>query len=93
MPLAPPVAQATPAAAISRDTRFGLNEAWRAAEASDRAGAGWSRVLFWWSEMQKDGPGGLNLFATDQDDYIKNETDRGRMLAGAVLNTPAVGQL
>ena len=89
VPLAPPVAQATPAAAISRDTRFGLNEAWRAAEASDRAGAGWSRVLFWWSEMQKDGPGGLNLFATDQDNYINNETMRGRQLAGAVLNTPS----
>ena len=88
MPLAPPAAQATPAASISRDTRFGLNEAWRAAEAADRAGAGWSRVLFWWSEMQKDGPGGLNLFATDQDNYINNETMRGRMLAGAVLNTP-----
>lgn len=88
VPLAPPVAEATPAAAISRDTRFGLNEAWRAPEAADRAGAGWSRVLFWWSEMQKDGPGGLNLFATDQDNYINNETMRGRMLAGAVLNTP-----
>ena len=88
VPLAPPTAQATPAAAISRDTRFGLNEAWRAADAADRAGAGWSRVLFWWSEMQKDGPGGLNLFATDQDNYINNETQRGRQLAGAVLNTP-----
>jgi hypothetical protein len=88
VPLAPPTAQATPAAAISRDTRFGLNEAWRAADAADRAGAGWSRVLFWWSEMQKDGPGGLNLFATDQDAYVNNETQRGRQLAGAVLNTP-----
>jgi hypothetical protein len=88
IPLAPAPVQAMPAAAISRDARFGLNEAWRAADASDRAGAGWSRVLFWWSEMQKDGPGGLNLFATDQDNYIKNEVDRGRQLAGAVLNTP-----
>jgi hypothetical protein len=88
MPLAPPTADAAPAASISRDSRFGLNEAWRAAEAADRAGAGWSRVLFWWSEMQKDGPGDLNLFATDQDGYIENETARGRQLVGAVLNTP-----
>jgi hypothetical protein len=88
VPLAPPAARATPAAAISRDARFGLNEAWRAADASDRAGAGWSRVLFWWSEMQKPPPGGLNLYATDQDNYINNETQRGRQLAGAVLNTP-----
>ena len=89
VPLAPPTARANPVAApVSRDPRFGLNDAWRAAEASDRAGAGWSRVLFWWSEMQKDGPGGLNLFATDQDGYIKSEAARGRQLAGAVLNTP-----
>ena len=38
--------------------------------------------------MQQDGPGGLNLFATDQDNYINGETARGRQLAGAVLNTP-----
>jgi hypothetical protein len=38
--------------------------------------------------MQKDGPGDLNLFATDQDGYINGEVERGRMLAGAVLNTP-----
>lgn len=88
VPLAPPTAEATPAAAIGRDNRFGLNEAWRAPDAADRAGAGWSRVLFWWSEMQKDGPGGLNLFATDQDGYINSEVERGRQLAGAVLNTP-----
>jgi hypothetical protein len=89
VPLAPPTAQATPAAAaVSRDPRFGLNDAWRAAEAADRAGAGWSRVLFWWSEMQQHGPGDLNLFATDQDSYIESEAARGRQLAGAVLNTP-----
>ncbi|MFN8635350.1 MAG: hypothetical protein U0893_16000 [Chloroflexota bacterium] len=94
-PLAPRTAQATPAAspadapamAIGRDSRFGLNEAWRAADQADRAGAGWSRILFWWSEMQKDGPGDLNLFATDQDSFINSEVGRGRMLAGGVLNT------
>ena len=88
IPLAPPAAQATPAMAMSRDTRFGLNEAFRAPEAADRAGAGWSRVLFWWSEMQKEGPGDLNLFATDQDSAFDSEVSRGRQLAGAVLNTP-----
>lgn len=89
IPLAPPAAQATPAPmAVARDSRFGLNEAWRAPDAADRAGAGWSRVLFWWSEMQKEGPGDLNLFATDQDSPFNSEKDRGRLLVGAVLNTP-----
>jgi hypothetical protein len=88
-PLSAPAAQATPAAmTVQRDTRFGLNEAFRAPDAADRAGAGWSRVLFWWSEMQKEGPGDLNLFATDQDAPFDSEISRGRMLAGAVLNTP-----
>lgn len=87
-PFAPTVAQATPAEQGGRDTRFGLNEAWRAADAADRAGAGWSRVLFWWSEMQKSPGSDLNLFATDQDAYIQSETARGRQLVGAVLNTP-----
>jgi hypothetical protein len=89
-PLRSPAVQAAPAEmAVARDTRFGLNEAFRAADAADRAGAGWSRVLFWWSEMQKEGPGDLNLFATDQDGPFNDEVSRGRMLAGAVLNTPA----
>jgi len=88
--MAPHPVQATPAAmAVARDTRFGLNEAFRAPDAADRAGAGWSRVLFWWSEMQKEGPGDLNLFATDQDSPFDSEVSRGRMLAGAVLNTPS----
>ncbi|MGE3269549.1 MAG: hypothetical protein AB7P40_12440 [Chloroflexota bacterium] len=87
-PVSAPSVVAAPAATISRDTRFGLNDAFRAADAADRAGAGWSRILFWWSEMQQNGPGDLNLFATDQDSFINSETDRGRQLVGAVLNTP-----
>ncbi|MCC6174853.1 MAG: hypothetical protein IT305_06085 [Chloroflexi bacterium] len=75
-------------AATSRDPRFGLNDAWRVGDAADRAGAGWSRILFWWSEMQKSGPGDLDLFATGQDGYILAERGHGRELVGGVLNTP-----
>jgi hypothetical protein len=76
------------AAAGGRDVRFGLNEAWRAADTADRTGAGWSRVLFWWSEFQKTGPDDFDLYATDHDAYIDGELERGRELAAAVLNTP-----
>jgi hypothetical protein len=38
--------------------------------------------------MQKEGPGDLNLFATDQDGPFDSEVSRGRQLVGAVLNTP-----
>jgi hypothetical protein len=75
-------------APVVRDPRFGLNEAWRAPDAADRAGAHWSRILFWWSELQKGGSDELNLFATDNDAYIDGERGRGRELVGAVLNTP-----
>lgn len=89
VPLAPPAAQASPAAqGVTLDRRFGLNQTWQVADAADRAGAGWTRMLFWWSEMQKEGPGGLNLFATDQDRLIDSEIARGREVVGAVLNTP-----
>ncbi len=87
LPAGPP-ASAEGAPPVSRDPRFGLNEAWRAAGASDRAGAHWSRILFWWSEFQKGGPKDFDLFATGNDGYIDDEQRRGRELVGAVLNTP-----
>src|SRR5262245_21211522 len=40
-----------PARAAEREPRFGINQAWQSAEMADTAGAQWSRVLFWWSEM------------------------------------------
>lgn len=74
-------------AATARDARFGLNQAWQAPDAADLAGAGWSRILFWWSELQKNGPNELDLFATDQDSWINDELARGRELAGGIVNT------
>ena len=74
-------------AAAARDVRFGLNQAWQAPDAADLAGAGWSRILFWWSELQKNGPNELDLFATDQDSWINDERTRGRELAGGIVNT------
>ncbi len=73
---------------VERDVRFGLNQAWEAQEAADLAGAGWSRLTFWWSAFQPDGPDDFNLFATDQDSYIDAEIDGGRELAAVVLNVP-----
>jgi len=77
-----------PARAAKIEPRFGINQAWESPEMADTAGAQWSRVLFWWSEMQKTGPGDLDLHATGQDEYLNNEIGRGRELAGAILNTP-----
>jgi len=71
-----------------RDPRFGLNQSWEAPDQADMAGAGWSRLVFWWSAFQPRGPRDFNVFATDRDSYIDDELARGRELAGVVLNTP-----
>jgi len=71
-----------------RDVRFGLNQAWEAPDAADRAGAGWSRIMFWWSAIQPNGPQDWNDFATDHDSYIDEEIARGRELVGVIINTP-----
>jgi hypothetical protein len=68
--------------------RFGLNQAWEDGDVADLAGAGWSRLTFWWGQFQPTGPNDWNLFATDHDSYIDDELRRGRELAGVVLNTP-----
>lgn len=77
-----------PLPAALRDRRFGLNQAWEVGDAADVAGAGWSRLTFWWSAFQPNGPREWNYFATDNDSYIRDELRRGRELAGVVLNTP-----
>jgi len=76
------------APAVARDSRFGLNQAWEAPDAADFAGAGWSRLMFWWSSLQPNGPYEWNHFATDHDAFIDNERARGRELAGVIINTP-----
>jgi hypothetical protein len=86
---APERAVAANAAAVTRDVRFGLNQAWEAPEAADQAGAGWSRLMFWWSALQPNGPQDWNDYATDHDSYIDEELARGRELVGVVINTPA----
>ncbi len=84
----PDAAAMAQAPAVARDSRFGLNQAWEAPDAADFAGAGWSRLMFWWSSLQPNGPYEWNHFATDHDAFIDNERARGRELAGVIINTP-----
>jgi hypothetical protein len=85
----PESASAQATAPVVRDPRFGLNQAWEAPDAADRAGAGWSRLIFWWSSLQPNGPREWNHYATDHDSYIDDEIARGRELVGVIINTPA----
>jgi hypothetical protein len=72
----------------ARDPRFGLNQAWENGNAADIAGAGWSRLVFWWSAFQYGNREEWHGTATDNDSYIEEELARGRELAGVVLSTP-----
>jgi hypothetical protein len=68
--------------------RFGINQSWESPDFADTAGADWSRVVLWWSEFQKTGPDEFDLFATGHDVHLNDEINRGRELAGVLLNTP-----
>src|SRR5438132_9899899 len=80
----PELAAAQTSGPVTRDARFGVNQAWEAPDEADRAGAGWSRLMFWWSALQPRGPQDWNDFATDHDSYIDEEVARGRELIGVV---------
>jgi len=45
-------------------------------------------MVFWWKEMQPDGPTSWNPFATDHDRQITASLMAGRHLAGLLINTP-----
>jgi len=75
----------TPALA---DPRFGAVEAFRAPRQAAALHLGWERMIFWWKEMQPDGPGSWNPFATDHDRQITASLAAGRSIAGLLINTP-----
>ena len=76
---------ATPAPA---DPRFGAVEAFRAPRQAAALHLGWERMIFWWKEMQPDGPDSWNPFATDHDRQITASLAAGRSIAGLLINTP-----
>ena len=50
---------------------------------------GWERLIFEWSNLQKDGPDSWNSFATDHDRAITSELQSGHTLVGLLINTPS----
>lgn len=70
------------------DPRIGIVDAFRAPSQAATVPIGWERILFWWKELQKDGPNSWDSFATNHDRQINQELSLGRHLAGALINTP-----
>lgn len=69
------------------DPRFGAVEAYEAPDQATLAGVGWERILFWWYQLQPNGPEDWN----DQyfpDEILDRERAQGREVVGLLNNTP-----
>ncbi|MGB0388070.1 MAG: hypothetical protein ACPGWR_24910 [Ardenticatenaceae bacterium] len=75
-----------PAPPPVRDARFGIVQAYNAPEVATAAGVGWTRVLFWWHQMQIGGPHDWNPYYF-KDEVLKEELESGRKMVGIVLGT------
>ena len=83
LPLAsrPSVAQSSP------DPRFGAVEAFRDPNSARDLNLGWERILFYWSELQPNGPDDWNIYFVE-DGWISTAAANGRQVVGLLENTP-----
>jgi len=78
----PVVAQQAPP-----DPRFGAVEAFRDPVAAAEAGVGWERILFYWSELQPNGPEDWNGYHVP-DEWLASADAQGREVVGLLKFTP-----
>ncbi|MDQ4076681.1 MAG: hypothetical protein M3220_10605, partial [Chloroflexota bacterium] len=71
-----------------RDGRFGAVEAYDAPHIADAAGVGWTRVLFWWHQMQPAGIDDWNVHYFP-DHLLNQERAAGREMVGLLAGTAA----
>ncbi len=81
-PPAPPPAPPPPP-----DPRFGAVEAYHAPDQAAAAGVGWERIIFYWSEIERDGPDDWNWFHAPME-RLDAEIAAGREIVGLVAHTP-----
>jgi len=70
------------------DVRFGAVEAFRDPAAAAEAGVGWERILFYWSELQPNGPDEWNGYHVP-DEWLAQAAASGREVVGLLKHTPA----
>jgi hypothetical protein len=70
------------------DVRFGAVEAFWDSAAAVEAGVGWERILFYWSELQPNGPEDWNGYHVP-DDWLSLAAQQGREVIGLIKHTPA----
>jgi len=69
-------------------SRFGAVEAFRDPVAAAEAGVGWDRILFYWSELQPNGPDDWNGYHVP-DEWLSLAAVQGREVVGLLKHTPA----
>lgn len=79
----PPVSAQGP----TPDPRFGAVEAFRDPVAAAEANVGWDRILFYWSELQPNGPNDWNGYHVP-DDWLRLAAEANREVVGLLKNTP-----
>jgi hypothetical protein len=70
------------------DRTFGAVETYHTPDLADAANVGWTRIIFYWSELKKDGPGTWNEFHAPYA-RIDREIESGREVVGLLKHTPA----
>jgi len=69
------------------DRTFGAVETYHTPELADAADIGWTRIIFYWSELKKDGPDTWNEFHAPYW-LIDREIEGGREVVGLLQHTP-----
>jgi hypothetical protein len=85
---ASPVARAQDNLPPAPDPRFGVIEAYHTPELADSAGIGWERIIFYWSEIEREGPDDWNWFHAPLQ-RIDREIEGGREVVALLAHTPA----
>lgn len=69
------------------DPRFGVAEAFWAPEDAQELGVGWERILFYWKEIQPEGPDDWNTLHV-REEWLVEAEQSGREVVGVLKNTP-----
>jgi hypothetical protein len=68
------------------DSRFGVAEAFWAPEDAMELGVGWERILFYWREIQPEGPDDWNTLHV-REEWLADAEINGREVVGLLKNT------
>ena len=74
-------------AQATADRRFGAIESFWAPPDAAALGAGWERILFYWSEIQPGGPNDWNTLHV-LEEWLHDANAHGRTVVGLLKNTP-----